>query len=220
LIELKFKGEKMNVEINDLNLEEFGIFLDRGVASAVINPYMEYNYSEKLVEPLLMITREKEKFLFLQELIPGLIEELNCEMDEDDYDGYDSEEEAENDFSHSFKGYLKHIKEDMGYDIFYMEKMEKHYFNNIDTFDKIVSYIGEGLAAYGLHPEEINEDLSLMINEELKEDEEAAAIQSSLVNAMYALKNMEPKDGYSFDIHEGQFLSYKGNIICTDIALF
>lgn len=183
-----------------------GRVISAGFNSVVIKPYNEYQEDGlNIKNPVLIITLESQKYEFMRKLVGRKCKKVNLKkIDSMDY----------------CRQILEVIK-DHGFTIFYMERFEepKMFFNPsaqlTKVFRKFAERFRDSYSRYDL--DYFYDEIKFLFQQyNCKEKEVLRAIKQSF----NALKKTSIDDNFSVDLHEKQFLSCNGKIICVDPVLF
>lgn len=192
--------------------ESFGHILGAGSQSIVIKPYFEYYAETSIVEPVLILTLETEKFELLQNIFEG--------------SGASVERVNKEDLGEEYAEALSYL-EDEGWNIFYSSKLD-HY--NLDESEFIEALVGlqdnfnqtiynsTGFPVDYIIGEFKSEYLFMRDKEEVSDLDQK--ILDAIEHSLNAVKKMNTGSDFFLDIHENQFCSFKGEIFCVDPVLF
>lgn len=186
-----------------------GNLVGTGSYTLVLQPFYWLKKSS-IGNPVFIITEEKEKFNFLENLYKNSsakVERLNKEDFTDEYQEIFS------------------LLEQNGFDIFYSTKMEKVEYLNLKLWDAFSESSGFGTTSYTSKSlpvdylvEEFESNYLYFTQQDIIE-EKAKTVFNAVKKALSAVKESEDSE-FMIDIHEQQFVSYEGEIFCIDPVLY
>lgn len=199
----EFNSEALIQLSKIIDIDYIGTVIGAGFQTIVFRP--EYYFKQKdlgLEIPCLIITKEQEKYKLTKKILGSKVKKLNKKEFYDDF--------------------LEIILflEKIGWNLFYMEKLEKYYFDDNSKAFKVFYEFGKDTDNLICNKNNIYyylENFKAYID---KYKPKEKGLYLALKKSFNAIKNSNINSEFQIDIHSEQFLMLENKLVCIDPVLF